>query len=104
MLYGWEGWEETKSLEKQLPAQSKGALFGLKAGFCFGHSAAAAWLRPCGVGSRGSSAALCLCSSLVRRVLQRNHRIPGSAGLEKPSKIIESNLCLIPTFPPSPEH
>lgn len=51
----------------------------LKAGFCFGHSAAAAWLRPCGVGSRGSSAALCLCSSLVRRVHQSlsNHRILG---------------------------
>lgn len=30
MLYGWEGWEETKSLEKQLPAQSEGALFGFK--------------------------------------------------------------------------
>lgn len=27
------GWEETKSLQKQLPAQSKGALLGLKAGF-----------------------------------------------------------------------
>lgn len=40
MLYGWEGWEETKSLEKQLPAQSKGALFGFKAGFLF-------WLLYC---------------------------------------------------------